>query len=362
MLPLPGSFAGISYQVRVKLRQLTAKDVFFIVLPVGDQMTGFELDGWGGKYSGLNMVNGKYGQSLPGVVKGKQVKDTEPHDLEVTVRLDGSNATITTTLDTRPLYGWTGPTAALSRPSEWATSPPGSIAFSTVTDDWMVSEVKAKRLAEAAATPIRQAGGPPAPATPTRTASAASPAAEIWHDLLGMLTTTGVKETGNGWEKRGSALQSPAARGAVLPLPGAFSGTSYQVRLRVRQGTVTDATFLMSLPVGNRMVAFALDGWGGETTSLQFVNGRGGADVPGAVVSKQVKDSRPHDLELTVRLNGANATITTTLDKRPLFEWTGPVTSLGGTGWPTPPDTLAIGTNSDGWTVSEVKVRQLEAR
>ena len=361
-LSLPGTLSGTSYQVRVKLRQLAANDVFHVVLPVGDRMTGFELDGFAGTYTGLNNVNGMVGKTLPGVVEGKQVKDSEPHDLELTVRLDGANATITTTLDAKPLYEWTGPTAALSQTKVWATTPPGSLALGAVTANWVVSEIKLKRLGEAAASPGPQAGRPTAPVTPTRPASVASPASEVWYDLLAMLTTAGVKKTGNGWEKRGSALHSPAAREAVLPLPAAFSGTSYQVRLRGRQETVTDATFLVSLPVGDRMVAFALDGWGGETTSLQFVNGKGGLGLPEAVGSKQVKDSRPHDLELTVRLNGANATITTTLDNRPLFEWTGPVSFLGGTGWPTPPDTVAIGTNSDGWTVSDVKVRQLKAR
>ena len=155
MLPMPGNFAGISYQVRVKLRQLTVKEVFYLVFPVGDRMTGFEIDGWGGKYTGLNMVDGKCGQSLPGIVKGKQIKDAEPHDLDVTVRLDGANAAITTTLDTRPLYAWTGPTAVLSQYTGWAASPSGFIAVSTVTDDWVVSEVKAQHIAGGVPTPAQ---------------------------------------------------------------------------------------------------------------------------------------------------------------------------------------------------------------
>ena len=43
-------------------------------------------------------------------------------------RLDGANATITTTLDTRPLYAWTGPTAALSQLTGWANTEPGALA------------------------------------------------------------------------------------------------------------------------------------------------------------------------------------------------------------------------------------------
>ncbi len=145
-LPLPGKWSDTSYQVRVKLRQLTAQDVFHVVLPVGNRMTGFELDGFEGKYTGLFAVNGKGGSNLPGVVEGKQVKDSEPHDLQVTVRLDGASATITAMLDRRPLYEWTGPTTALAQYSGWATVEPGTLALGTAAADWVVSEVKVRRL------------------------------------------------------------------------------------------------------------------------------------------------------------------------------------------------------------------------
>ena len=144
-LPLPGVLSGASFQVRIKLRRLAAKEVFYVALPVGDKMVGFELDGWAGTYTGLQLVNGRKGKDLPGIVEGQQVKDSEPHDLEVTVRLDGDNATITTTLDTRPLYEWTGPIAALSQNESWATKP-GALALGTMDANWVVSEVKVKRL------------------------------------------------------------------------------------------------------------------------------------------------------------------------------------------------------------------------
>jgi WD40 repeat protein len=146
-LPLPGNLSNASYQVRVKLRQLTVKDTFHLELPVADQMVGFEMDGQPGLgfYTGLDKVNGKMGKNLPGVVEGKQVKDSEQHDLEVTVRLDGANAIITTTLDGQPLYEWTGATAALSHDPAWKT-PPGNLALGSIAADWVVYGVKVKRL------------------------------------------------------------------------------------------------------------------------------------------------------------------------------------------------------------------------
>ncbi|HYE17926.1 MAG TPA: hypothetical protein VEA69_05760, partial [Tepidisphaeraceae bacterium] len=98
---LPEDLSGGSYRVRVTLRQRAAKDVFHVVLPVGGRMTRFELDGFGGKYTGLNTAGGKTGKDLPGVVTGKQVKDSEAHELEITVRVAGDAATVTATLDGR---------------------------------------------------------------------------------------------------------------------------------------------------------------------------------------------------------------------------------------------------------------------
>lgn len=146
VLPLPGNFAGANYRVRVKLRQLAPKNVFHISLPIGDRMVSFELDGYGGRYTGLDRVNGNGGKDLPGAIAGKQVKDSEQHDLEVTVHLDGTDARITTTLDSQPLYEWAGSIAALSQFDKWSTTPPGALALGTLAADWVVYDVKVKRL------------------------------------------------------------------------------------------------------------------------------------------------------------------------------------------------------------------------
>jgi serine/threonine protein kinase len=145
-LPLPARLPQASYQLRVKLRQLTPKDVFHVILPVGDRIVGFALDSWSGKYTGLDMVNGRGVKDQPDVLEGKQVKDSQPHELAITVRLDGANATITSILDGRPLYEWVGPTSALSQWEGWVITPSGSIGIGTSADDWAVSEIKVRRL------------------------------------------------------------------------------------------------------------------------------------------------------------------------------------------------------------------------
>jgi serine/threonine protein kinase len=344
-LPLPGSFAGTSYQIHVKLWRLTTEEVFHVVLPVGDHMTGFELDGWGSTATGLNAVTDQQ------TVKGRQVKDSEPHDLEVTVRLDGANAKITATLDARPLYAWSGPITALSQVGLWATTSAGSLALGTTAASWVVSEVKARRLKN------------PGTRADTGANRLSPPKIDTtgWTDLFAQLTPDLLEQTGQGWRIEAGTLSAPKAERAMLPLPGTFSGTSYQLRVKLRQVTVGHG-FHLILPVGDHMTMLDLDGFEGQYTGLSTADGKAGKDLPGVVEGRQVKDSEPHDLEVIVRLNGANARITTTLDARPLYEWTGPIASLSRSAqWDSSPlGCLAVGTSTDNWAVSEVKVKRLD--
>jgi hypothetical protein len=70
---LPGNLSDTGYQVRVKLRQLTAKDTFHLELPVADRMVGFDLDGFPQDtfYTGLLRVKGNAGKSLPGAMASR---------------------------------------------------------------------------------------------------------------------------------------------------------------------------------------------------------------------------------------------------------------------------------------------------
>ena len=191
---------------------------------------------------------------------------------------------------------------------------------------------------------------------------AAEKLADGWEDLLAPLSRAAILQTGNGWRLENGALFSPGKSFATLSLPGILSGTSYQVRVKLRQLASKDY-FHLELPVADRMVGFDLDGFpqDGFYTSLLRVKGNAGRSLPGAVHGKQVLDSEQHDLEVTVRLDGANATITTKLDDQPLYEWTGPTADLSpeAVHWKTPPGNLALGSVTSNWVVYEVKVKRL---
>jgi WD40 repeat protein len=376
MLPLPGEVFGTSYTVRVKLRQLPANNVFHIVLPVADRMCGFDLEGRsGGINTGLVWVNGKYGQDLPSAVEGKQVKDPEPHVLEITVRLDGSKAAISSTLNGKLLSEWAGPIAALSQHPSWTNTEPGYLALGTYEAGWAVSEVKLKRL---------EAGGPhpePKPAAPKPTSNAnnspAAPSAEKpkpvlpkdsdgWEDLLAPLKTADIPKSGHEWKLKDGKLVIPNSKFVTFPMPCQVSGISYQVRAKLRQLSNVNFVHLI-LPVADRMCGFEIEGGrtlGGIYSGLMMVNGKVGKDIPGVLEGEVINDTALHDLEVTVRLDGENATITAMLDGKPLYEWTGPTSALRlYPSWSTSePGTIALGTYDGGWAVSEVKLKRLEKR
>lgn len=148
VVPMPGRYTNASYQAFFKIQQTSIDQGLPIVLPVGERMTGIDLDTWSGKYTGLVVVDIKEIKDLPGVVNGKQITDTNIHELEVTVQLADANATINVSLDNSPLYKWTGQYASLSQHSAWATEP-RVIGLGALTPNWAIHEVKVRRLAEA---------------------------------------------------------------------------------------------------------------------------------------------------------------------------------------------------------------------
>ncbi|MGB8166904.1 MAG: bifunctional serine/threonine-protein kinase/formylglycine-generating enzyme family protein [Chthoniobacteraceae bacterium] len=187
--------------------------------------------------------------------------------------------------------------------------------------------------------------------------------ADGWEDLLAPVTPERLKQNGDGWRREGAALRSPDRPFARVPL-GTFAASSYQLRLKLRQLIPKDG-FTIMLPVGDRLVGFTIDGLRSEGyfTGLNRVDGKRGKDLPGSVLGQVVKDSDLHELEVTVRLDGAEANISATFDARPLSAWAGPIASLS-PNWPDQmkfADTLALVSFADDWLVTETKVKRLDA-
>ncbi len=149
-IPLAGNYARSSYRVRVTMRNLKDGKNFAVILPVGDQQVAFHLDGHlvEGFRSGLALVDGKPVNESPGVLREQEIKDTEPHELEITVRLSARTSQIEVTLDSQQLYEWSGSTSSLSHGGSWPQLPQPALHLGASFADWVVSAVKVKRLAK----------------------------------------------------------------------------------------------------------------------------------------------------------------------------------------------------------------------
>ena len=149
MIELPVSLTNTSYEIRLTLRKAKEKEVFHIAFPVGETMTGFELDGayTAGHYSGLILLNGKEPRYLKDIsTHGQQVKDALPHELSLIVQLNDSEVTMTASVDGKQIYEWTGPIDALSQLKAWDKTTKGKPAVGTLQANWEVHKASIRRF------------------------------------------------------------------------------------------------------------------------------------------------------------------------------------------------------------------------
>lgn len=199
------------------------------------------------------------------------------------------------------------------------------------------------------------------PPVPSVTAAEVPPETDGWQDLIGALNRAEVTSRGGGWRLDRGALIAPTTPFASLSLPGNAVNASYQLRLKVRQFDGQRGLHFR-LPVGRRMVSFELDSLhsGVFHTILGKNDGRLGREGNGVTIGEKVRDSTAHALELTFRLEGADAHFTATLDGATVCTWSGPIASLGANVyWTVVPGVITIGTNGTSWEVSELKLRRL---
>ena len=165
----------------------------------------------------------------------------------------------------------------------------------------------------------------------------------------------------DGWKLIDGELVSPPTLRHLFPLPANLSDTSYSARVKLSH-LEGDGGFILCLPVGDKTITFHLDGFPEDNyyTGLTHVGLPKERDF--AVRGKQIKDSKPHELEVVVLPDGDNATITASLDTRPIFDWTGSISDLGThKKFIPPPEVLSLGVSGAVWSVSDVRVKRFGA-
>lgn len=151
-LPLPGDYSRSSYCVGLKLRDLNTqkpdprkgfRNGIALVLPVADSMVALDIDGIYNREFATRLFQVQGELKLK---KGAQIKDCELHEVEISVHLEGVNVRIEALLDEQPLFAWNGSVAALSLDGPMAEIPKGAIGLCARIPNYVVTEVKVKKL------------------------------------------------------------------------------------------------------------------------------------------------------------------------------------------------------------------------
>lgn len=105
-----------SYDLQLRLLR-KADGPIGIALPVGEKMCVLAINSGAGVH-GIDMIDGRRAGDNASTVKAA-LSLNRPYQMEISVRVDGAQAAITTTLDGRPWIYYRGPLAALSLHDEW---------------------------------------------------------------------------------------------------------------------------------------------------------------------------------------------------------------------------------------------------
>jgi hypothetical protein len=147
IVSLPGKLPPAGYLARVDLRPL-GQDLLHFTLPIGDRLTGFDLD--------ANTLEGRFGGVIRAIAKQpsrrvnkKEIGDPSRRELHLDIRTYGDQVHFESMLDGMPFCRWNGPLSALKWDQNWPTPPAGRIAIGAHKPTWVVYSVDVRSLPSA---------------------------------------------------------------------------------------------------------------------------------------------------------------------------------------------------------------------
>ncbi|MEM9018727.1 MAG: hypothetical protein AAGC68_17085, partial [Verrucomicrobiota bacterium] len=145
--------------------------------------------------------------------------------------------------------------------------------------------------------------------------------------LLPVADLDGAVSSGQ-WSQEDGELRSGAGEAALLTFPQLIP-QNYDLEVEFTRVEGTDSIVFV-VPVGDVSPALEISGWEGESHGLSRVNGLSTND-PGNPISVRpgtIENGRRYLLEVSVRVNGENASIQALLGGDGLFTWEGVISSL----------------------------------
>ncbi|HEV7224471.1 MAG TPA: hypothetical protein VGN42_17315 [Pirellulales bacterium] len=284
-----------SYRLEVAAARESGNDCLSFTLPVGGVQTSLVIDGYQGKLSGLQTIDGKdieHNGENETRREASIFADGQPKAIAITVRKNR----VQMACDGRQLVDWTGDVKRLA--------PTEKLPYKDriYLDDWY----SRYRITKIVLTPLsadHEADSPPV--------LAGEPV-----DVLKQINLQRDAVKGD-WQLIDGVLVTPEEEFSRLMLP---APPSPEYRLIVVAERVKGNWGLATgLVVGGRQVVAGIDCFDGYHSGLELLDDKGSSDNETTLNGRLLVDGRPSTLAYTVRRNG----IEVSLDGRTVIDWHG---------------------------------------
>lgn len=114
---LPISPLG-SYEMKIRFRRTINEEGIFIQIPVGESAGNLNLGGWGGGFSGFEIINGAFANENRTTVRDRYPLN-QSHELHVRVSVANDRAVVNVERDGRAYLSWSGEPGDLGVSQTW---------------------------------------------------------------------------------------------------------------------------------------------------------------------------------------------------------------------------------------------------
>ncbi len=115
---LPAFVEG-SYELEVELTRHAGDETVALVLPVGMRRVALLLSAWGGKVSGLSLIEGRRVQNNPSTRRSGELVNGQRYRVAVGVQANGPLVGIAVHVNGQPYLGWKGKATSVQLPYLW---------------------------------------------------------------------------------------------------------------------------------------------------------------------------------------------------------------------------------------------------
>jgi hypothetical protein len=284
------------YRLELVAARESGGDCLSFTLPIRGRQACLVIDGYQGKLSGLQTIDGKHIDVNETRHEASMFAGGQPKSISITVRKNG----VQMLCDGRKLVDWTGDASRLGAPDKFPYKDRAYLG------DWhsryRITKLEVTSLAgETAPTPV---------------------AGENAIDVLKQIDPQRDAVAGD-WQFVDGALVSPDAPFARLMLP-APPAAEYQMTV-VAEREKGNWGLAVGLVVDGRQVMAGIDCFDGHHAGLELLDGKSCNDNESTAKGRLLVDGRPSTLVYTVTRNGVKMS----LDGRTIFDWQGDPKRLG---------------------------------